>query len=330
MKFSHLLLPILALLVTSCEVEFSPNAAWKETPVVYCVLDQDDDTSWVRVEKCFLGEGSIYSYGHIADSVNYPQGALRVTLVAQRDGQAVDSMDFTYTLRQRDTGLFAGSLQPAYFCVTKGRLKEDCRYVLNIRRTSDGALIASNSSSPLALIRQTNEVLIRKPSNTGKFGFYDDGPNLEIVWNALENARRYQPRVRFYYEEYGDTHFVDLLCGNRTVTGNAQTYSLLYPRNQFLVDLRNALQHDTASKRYVRTADIYLTACDEQLNAYMNMATQTTSIEDGRQQYSNVDGGLGIVAARRTHLYKTVPVDSSDKANAGLHFFLKELSIGFE
>ena len=46
----------------SCEVEFSPNDKWTEIPVVYCVLDQDDDTSFVRVQRCFLGEGNQYRY----------------------------------------------------------------------------------------------------------------------------------------------------------------------------------------------------------------------------------------------------------------------------
>ncbi|MBQ6096732.1 MAG: hypothetical protein IJK99_03190, partial [Bacteroidales bacterium] len=67
-------------LFASCEVEFSPNADWKEIPVVYCVLDQDDDTSYVRVQRCFLGEGNQYQYTSVADSIYYPQGALSVAI----------------------------------------------------------------------------------------------------------------------------------------------------------------------------------------------------------------------------------------------------------
>ena len=61
-----------------CEAEFSPNTEWSEIPVVYGVLDQDDDTSYVRVQRCFLGEGNQYDYARVADSINYPQGALSV------------------------------------------------------------------------------------------------------------------------------------------------------------------------------------------------------------------------------------------------------------
>ena len=71
------ILILTALLAASCEVDFSPNAPYRETPVVYCLLDQDDDTTWVRVERCFLEEGSIYNYGSDGQLYNYPQG--RVT-----------------------------------------------------------------------------------------------------------------------------------------------------------------------------------------------------------------------------------------------------------
>ena len=67
-----------ALSFSACKVDFSPNAEWKEIPVVYCILDQDDDTTWVRVQRCYLGEGNLYQYGSCYDSINYPQGSLRV------------------------------------------------------------------------------------------------------------------------------------------------------------------------------------------------------------------------------------------------------------
>ena len=79
MRFSVAFASLLAaLLFSACKVDFSPNAQWKELPVVYCILDQDDDTTWVRVQRCYLGQGNLYQYGSNYDSVNYPQGQLTV------------------------------------------------------------------------------------------------------------------------------------------------------------------------------------------------------------------------------------------------------------
>ena len=95
------------MLMTSCEVEFSPNAEWKNVPVVYAILDQDDDTTWVRVQRCYLSDGNIYQYGSHSDSINYPQGSISVALLAYGDGALKDSIAFTYTERDRDAGAFA-------------------------------------------------------------------------------------------------------------------------------------------------------------------------------------------------------------------------------
>ena len=53
--FRYLLVVFLfPFIFTSCEVEFDPNEEWKAVTVVYGVLDQDDDTTFVRVQKGFL------------------------------------------------------------------------------------------------------------------------------------------------------------------------------------------------------------------------------------------------------------------------------------
>ena len=119
MKFSNILrlfsLSLLPLLTVSCEVEFSPNAEWKEIPVVYCLLDQDDDTTWARVERCYLGDGSIYDYGSISDSINYPLGSIEVKLLRIYNGETVAEYTFRDTTVNRQSGNFANMAQPMYY-----------------------------------------------------------------------------------------------------------------------------------------------------------------------------------------------------------------------
>ena len=98
MKPTKIIIAAAMLLLTSCEVEFSPNAEWKEIPVVYCLLDQDDDTTWARVERCYLGEGSIYSYSGNTDSINYPAGSIEVQLVKLYNGEEQAYIEDNYDL----------------------------------------------------------------------------------------------------------------------------------------------------------------------------------------------------------------------------------------
>ncbi len=332
----HSLFIIAILLLTACSVDFSPNATWKEVPIVYCLLDQDDDTSWVRVEKCYLSEGDIYSPSQIYDSVNYPEGSISVAILAfDADGNLRDSIPFAYTLRPRNDGHFVSGLQPVYYSLTAGRLRDDWRYQLSIRHTADGTLLAA-SQSPIPLISQVSSRIINKPSYTvtpsgasGQFAFYNPGNTCIIEWDTLQFGRLYQPIIRFYYSVHGDTTYIDLHAPAKASRGTAPSLSVNYPRYNFLTDVKNHLKDDPSPKKYLKMVDIYLTVASEDYNAYISSINAGSTISQGREPYTNIDGGLGIFAARRTHLYKWMPADSSNKAE-GLYTKLRDLGVGLE
>lgn len=329
------LLP-LAILFVSCEVEFSPNAEWKNIPVVYCLLDQDDDTTWVRVQRCYLVDDNIYNYGQNSDSINYSQGAITVSLLAYENGVCKDSMDFHYLERDRDSGSFASKAQPLYWFETRNRLKENYTYVLTVRNAVDGSVLAT--TDPISLIKKTEETLIVQPQvsvfngDTNydisglKFNkFIGHEAYCEIQWKALENARLYQPIVRFYYGVQGKTKYVDLFCPKAT----SKTTTINYSRSQFLADVKNIFEGDTTTKQYLARVDLYLTCCTEELNIYLNNTSNTAVDASTQGAFNNIHGGIGVFASRRTHLYKRMPCDNSMTVDRGLLYFLKELNVGF-
>ncbi len=327
-----MLVMLTALLLVSCEVEFSPNAEYKETPVIYCVLDQDDDTVWARVERCFLEEGNIYSFGSDASLLNYPQGSIKVELIAFRNGSENHRIALRDTLRAHLSGPFADEPQPIYFATQP--LDSTCMYKLEVRRASDDSLMASTDS--IALILQLNSQLISRPANNTRFAFSDNASGTavcKIVWNPLANARRYQPIVRFFYAEEEDTLFVDLPC-NSVASGNNNTpLTVNYSRNSFLASIKEALKDDPNPKQYLEYVHLYLAACSEDLNVYMTSVGSNVSMDQTTDTYTNIHGGVGIFAARRTHLYKYLDADNSmnpiTSGNPGIYAFLHELGIGF-
>lgn len=332
----HKYIPLLLVaLLTACSVEFSPNAEWKEVPVVYCLLDQDDDTTWVRVEKCYLTEGDIYTPSQITDSINYPEGSINVALIVFDSlGNRRDSIPFSYTTRDRNAGNFAHEAQPIYYSTR--RLDTASRYQLRVRHASDGKLIAC-SADTIPLVRQVKPSIIKKPSLTampdgtirGQFAFYDAQNTCCIEWDTLRDGRRYQPIVRFYYSVEGDTAYVDLHAPTAVSRGTAPTLTVNYSRYAFLADLKHELQDDARPKKYLKMVDLYLTVSSEDYNAYVSSLSAGTSVSQGREPYTNIDGGLGVFASRRTHLYKWMPADSSNKVE-GLYTHLRNLGIGIE
>ena len=122
-------LAILALCLSACKVEFSPNAPWRDVPVVYCVLDPQEDTVWARVQHAYLGEDNIYNYSQISDSNYYGKDDIEVYLLAWKgisgpffsytpSNQLVDRWKLSYTVREgKPEGDFPSGKQPVYYCV---------------------------------------------------------------------------------------------------------------------------------------------------------------------------------------------------------------------
>lgn len=319
------------LMMVGCEVEFSPNADWKDVPVVYCVLDQDDDTTWVRVERCYLSEGDIYQFGTNSDSINYPAGSLQVSLIALRNGTPVDSIAFDTTTANHNDGLFVSSRQPLYCANTRRRLMEDCAYELRIRRTVDGSMLAKARTN---LITKRNEGhVVTSPNDNKVFGF-SVTKYCSIEWKGLDRARMYQPIVRFFYQVDNDTMYLDLPCSQvvsvpRIDSSTAPNYSVQYGKDAFLTSVYEAFKDDNTPKGYLKIFDIYITACNEDLYAYMTSVAAGSNLEQSHEIYTNIEGGLGVFASRRTHISRRVPGDPSDREGVGLYALLKEMDVGF-
>jgi hypothetical protein len=64
----------------SCKEKLELNAPYKEIPSVYAVLDVSSNTHIIRVNKVFLGEGDANQMAQVADSINYPEGELSVSM----------------------------------------------------------------------------------------------------------------------------------------------------------------------------------------------------------------------------------------------------------
>ena len=71
------------LMLVSCEVEFNPNGDWTETTIVYGVLDQDADTNFIRVQRCFLGEGNYIQFSSQKDSIYYKKDEIEVSKIGR-------------------------------------------------------------------------------------------------------------------------------------------------------------------------------------------------------------------------------------------------------
>ena len=109
-KFATLILAT-SILFSACSTDFEVIGDWKETMVVYGLLDQAQDTQYIKINKAFLGEGNAFEYAMIKDSTQFVN-SLNVTLQRIKNGSVIA----TYTLtpdntKPKDPGTFYSSDQ---------------------------------------------------------------------------------------------------------------------------------------------------------------------------------------------------------------------------
>lgn len=342
-KFLFAVAVVMTLLgFTACESEFSPNAEWQELPSVYCLLDQDDDTTFVRLQRCYLGDGNLYEYGRIADSIYYPDGVMEVLIRVWRNASDMTvsgatplyEMNFTRELRDKVDGNFASGPQPIY-CHRNmpGELDSAYTYQLIVRRVSDGSVMATATTRLLG-DPDSKKGWLKTPSPVGgnsPVSFNMMSGACVIRWIPLDRGRLYQPRVRFYYRYRfapDSLRYLDIACQSVKATSqqSLELNTSVY-KEYYLGEIAKALRSDTNHKMFVDTVAIIMDVANESLNAYIAI---TTAVErQNYQMYNNITGGVGLFAARRTHLMEKVLSDKGDQTT-GMHTLLENLNVGFQ
>lgn len=345
-----ILLPVITLLtLTSCEVEFSPNADWRETPVVYCVLDQDEDTTFVRVQRCFLGSDNNYHYASVADSINYPQNALTVIMEEWNSGTTDEGLMyrtgnaprriFTFDYQEiidKDSGMFYNTVQPVYACRTAGQIDTTFIYRLRVVKNSTGDTIAQSETNLIY-----GDMRLSKPNNVTLFQFAgtQGSKTCEITWSAVKGARQYQPIIRFFYRNFivnqsvipWDTiitpHYIDIPCN--VVKSNLRDpfFTTKLEQNYFLATIKNALQDSICNRNVIDTVLVFINCCNEPLAAYIYASHPGGVFNQEPFTYTNIEGGLGVFASRRRHIQFAVgtPISAASNYIKALH----ELGVGF-
>ena len=353
LKSSTLLFAAIATLaLSSCKVDFSPNAPWRDVPDVYCVIDPEEDTVWARVQRCFLGEDNLYNYAPIADSNYYAPDDISIYLLAWKGklengatlvptNRLMGKWQFVYTERDgKPEGHFPSGKQPLYYCVPGRQLAvdTDCVFQLLIIKNATGDTLASATTTLVGFLdktirgRDSVEVVLLSPNSAraNEFGFRV-GCRGSIKWNAIPLGRLYQPVVTFFYRKNGDTLSIDIPGTPLINENNASTLiSKSITSTRFFSVIKNHLKDNTDSLFFVNNVDVTILVCNEDLKAYITSHENAATSGQEYNTYTNIEGGVGIFGSRRSHIRVNVPADSSGTPSPMyIDYELNNLGVGF-
>jgi hypothetical protein len=287
---------LLVLLLASCSTDVDNYADYKDITIVYGLLEPGPDTSWIKINKAFLGPGNALLIARDPDSSNYST-KLDVKLKGRRGNNdlPVITLD-TITIRNKKAGdsIFYFPNQLMYY--TTANILQDAVYTLEIGKGNE--VITAQT-------RIVNNFPVVSPVNRINFHLTAGG---RISWNTGLNGKRYEVNLVFHYKELRPTspdtlyHALTWRLGTRTSTGLAggESLEVNYIGNDFYTRLGQQLDDILNVKRWAGPVDVVIGVAGDDLNTYIEVNAPSNSIIQEIPEFSNIENGFGIFSSRFT------------------------------
>ncbi|MFY9310534.1 MAG: hypothetical protein WAQ28_15930 [Bacteroidia bacterium] len=293
------------VLFSACSTDLSVIGDYKETMVIYGLLDQSQSKQYIKINKAFLGEGSALAYAQVKDSTQYVN-ALTVTLKRIKNGVELSSYSLTpdNTIPKNPGTFYAPDQQNAIysFSTPSGTLNTDSEYELTVKNSETGI----TASAKTILI--TDATYTAPVSTTPFFNFIlaqNNDYTYPVRWQTGKNARLYQLIIRFNYIDSTTTGNVtqklDWVFPAQKTTGlsGGETMKNDFLGQGFLQFVGNQLDDYTGLvSRTPLNVDLLLIAGGDDLSTFIDVNKPSTSIVQEKPEYTNISNGLGIFSSR--------------------------------
>lgn len=313
MKKKHIIFGVfsmLAILFGSCSTEVDLYADFKDITIVYGLLDIDNDTNFIKINRAFLGYGDANEVALIADSCNYP-GKLDCKIIEYRAGMNSETFEKTQefpldttTIHNKDLGLFYAPDQLVYYTTGKIRPNTDryrYRYDLEIDR-GDTVLTASTD-----VVGGSRFSIVSSVMNFSSYTEYG-----KLRWLECPNSFIYDVTIKFHYTEVDhltndsvDRCAVWYLGSHPAATTNSDNgiYYINYKSSSFFGSIANEIGDDTLNFNLERiffepSIEIEIIAGGEELYNYILVNGSNSSIVQTIPDYTNIHGGYGVFSSR--------------------------------
>lgn len=301
--------------INSCKNDLDVLAPYKESVVIYGLLDHTDTINYIRVNKIFLGEGDATYMAQNSDSVYFNPGELSVKLERIKNGGIVSvtnpaSSSMKIDLRDTLIPLQAGNFntqQRIYY--TKHPLYNDSEYKLTVTNNKTGKVYTSQTKlianfqvtcgGQTEIVTYVCKPYINIPTvNTGK---------VKIVYKFPVNSRLTSADLVFYYRDtytsaptvQRNIHYI-LGTKKSNTTAGSEDADLTFFGNTFYGNIKNSIYNDpNVDKRFADSIQFVLTAAGEEYNYYTEVNGNSSGIVTEKPIYTNIQGGgIGLFSAR--------------------------------
>ena len=316
-KLIYFTILTIIITVSSCKTDVELNAPWKETPVVYGLLEPLKDTQFIKINKCFLGSKDAYVMAKNPDSLNYPY-KLNVRVEKWNNGtltKTYNNLD-TITLPNMNDGIFAENKNLAYFFKTpktSDPIDYNATYKLIIENPHT-KLVASSSTLIIQPFTVNDPFILRTNGYASQTLYKADFGYAKVNFNFYvpQNGKLFEIYARLNYIEYhpgvGDSvqKYLDLLVGRFVETnGVGSTVSTMLDMESFYTSICSGIPKDASINRklgkrgnLLDQINYRIICAAENLSTYIDVKKPSSSIVQDKPDPTNITNGLGIFSSR--------------------------------
>lgn len=316
------LLFISSMFLSSCENEVHINADYKETIVIYALLDPEDTIQYIKVNKAFLNEGiGAIEAAKISDSLYLD--STRVVLKRLNTGETI--LCSAEQGPKKDSGIFANDKNILWVTREKIYPNEDYEITVTNPLTKTKAVSVTKTVGPAKIrapfIDQTN--------------IFSVGPEyINVSYVAAASAFSYDVHFHVYYEEFStaDTSKkTEKMATWKMITnflvGNVSSPIRQIPRLSFIQFLQNSITASPTLKHRIKWVGITMYGANQTLIDYISVNEPSIGIVQKQADYTNITGGYGLFASRCKQTVWGIPIDPASVIYLQKHELTKALNL---
>lgn len=294
--------------LSSCETDFDVTAEWKDIPVVYGLLDQNDSVHYVKVNKAFLGDGNLLEYAQNQDSSLYDD--IKVIMEEIDDGELRRAIQMdTATIHNKDSGAFFYPDQILYTTGTENAIYLNKNYSYRLKVIDK----PTNNVKASASTNLVHGMVLTQPRITPNMEVhFPDYGTKSVEWLSAVNGTRYQVKIYFNYEERmknGNTVRRTLTWNPfevqqiKDTTGGKEMKTAFENEAYYDFIAENVPYEDTDKEeqvnlRVAKNFTFEVSVASQVFDKYMEIYQPSESIVQYRPEYTNISNGIGLFSSR--------------------------------
>ncbi len=329
------LLAFAGFAMNSCKEDVDLVGDFKETAVLYGLLDQADSIHYIKLQRAFIGPGNSLEIAQIPDSNYFQDAEIVITEVIDNVVTRTWTLEDTTVSNKNPNGVFFAPNQKLYMFKAGGSFGAPLQ---------PGALYRLKASVKGGSIVVTGETELvdglNYPYGNQVFKFAQDPGEYTTQSFSFTTGDAYVVNLKMnvFYSEHTATDTIirsyEQTIGELDVEPES-SYSISMNGQRFYEGMRDNVEEDpNVIRRNIEGIELVLTGGSDVLYKYMLANEPSSSLSESKPSYTNLEitegaSVVGIFTSRQTYrFYKTAYQPSAPALRLIDQKSTRELCIG--